>query len=307
MIPETLDGWTLEVVRALVEQGVFETDRFDFKEMLPHSKDDEAKRRLRRDIAAFANSAGGFLVYGVKNDKGLPAADRIVGLLATHDFPEHFGNFPSACEPSVEWTFKNSPPIALGSDRVIHVVHIATSPRRPHGVFEDQRWWFCKRTNKGTEAMTYEEIRLAFQDIENRRTKLALLSSEVSYVGSITERVLREVPDGTDPGRQSAPIVNDWAWTTRYPTIVLDTILGDAFALVARKADLWATLSALRDNLRRSNAIAETYSDYGFIRSTADPQQRTKLYKEMRLLASSIVAESQQAKAIVDATLAGGS
>lgn len=30
MIPETLDTWTLEVVRQLVGQGVFETDRFDF-------------------------------------------------------------------------------------------------------------------------------------------------------------------------------------------------------------------------------------------------------------------------------------
>jgi hypothetical protein len=29
MIPETLAGWTLDVVRALVEQGAFETERFD--------------------------------------------------------------------------------------------------------------------------------------------------------------------------------------------------------------------------------------------------------------------------------------
>ena len=59
MIPETLAGWNLEVVRALVEQGVFETDRFDFKETLPHSKDEKGKSRLRRDVAAFANSGGG--------------------------------------------------------------------------------------------------------------------------------------------------------------------------------------------------------------------------------------------------------
>jgi predicted HTH transcriptional regulator len=44
---------------------------FDFKAMLPHSKDTEGKGRLRRDVAAFANSNGGFLVFGVKDNKGL--------------------------------------------------------------------------------------------------------------------------------------------------------------------------------------------------------------------------------------------
>lgn len=189
MIPETLDGWTLDGVRSLVEQGVFETNRFDFKEMLPHAGEEGGKRRLRRDLAAFANSGGGFLVFGVKDDKGLPAADRIVGLLITHDFPEQFGNYPSACEPSVEWTFKNNPPIAFGSDRVIHVVHIAASPRRPHAVFQDGRWWFCKRTNKGTEPMTYEEVRGAFLDAGRRETDLAWLRSEVSRVRDLAERL----------------------------------------------------------------------------------------------------------------------
>jgi hypothetical protein len=31
--PETLETWTLEAITFLLEQGVFETDRFDFKEM----------------------------------------------------------------------------------------------------------------------------------------------------------------------------------------------------------------------------------------------------------------------------------
>jgi hypothetical protein len=71
-------------------------------------------------VAAFANSTGGFLVLGVKDDKGLPAADRIVGLPATYDFPEHFGNYPSACEPSVEWAFKNDPPRSPSTRTACH-------------------------------------------------------------------------------------------------------------------------------------------------------------------------------------------
>ena len=68
MLPESLDGWTLDLVRRLVEHRVFESDCLDLKEMLPASKDDEGKRRLRRTVAAFANSVGGFLVFGVKDE-----------------------------------------------------------------------------------------------------------------------------------------------------------------------------------------------------------------------------------------------
>lgn len=297
MIPETLDGWTLEKIQEIAAAGVIENDRFDFKANL------QPPEHQRKTVAAFANSDGGFLVFGVTDDRrveGVPNAE----------LPRDFGGkLRDGLSPSVDFRFGARH--ALPGDRFLYVARIPKSSRAPHAVYVNNAWNFLKRTAAGTnDPMTYEEIRLAFQDTENRRTKLALLSSELSAIGSIAERVLREVPDVGVPGvpsRQSDQIVNDWAWTTRYPTVVLDTILGDAFALVARKADLWVTLSALRDNLRRSNAIAETYSNYQFIRSTADAQQRTKLYREMRLLASSIVGECLQAKEIVDATLAGTS
>jgi hypothetical protein len=190
MIPETLDGWNLEVVRAIVEQGVFETDRFDFKEQLPHKSDTAEKLRLTKTCAAFANSHGGFLVFGVKDDKKLPPAERVVGVPASLDLPEHFGTYPSACEPSLagHWTFKNNPPIALGAGRVIHVVHLVASRRRPHGVFEGGRWWFCKRTNKGTEHLSYAELQSLFVDAEQRISNLRLLLSELHRVQRVAEQ-----------------------------------------------------------------------------------------------------------------------
>jgi hypothetical protein len=60
MVPESLGGWSLASIRQLVAAGVFETRRFDFKEMLP--RDDAGKQRLRKTFAAFANAEGGFLV-----------------------------------------------------------------------------------------------------------------------------------------------------------------------------------------------------------------------------------------------------
>jgi hypothetical protein len=268
VIPETLQAWTLEAIEALLAQGVFESDRFDFKEMLPHNKAEPDKLRLRKACAAFGNSDGGFFIFGVKDNKGLAPADRIVGLDPALDFPVQFGNFPSGVEPSVEWLPRN-PAIHLENNRLVHVVHVPPSTRRPHGVIDDERWWFCKRTSKGTEAMSYEEVRLSFQDTENRRTKLALLSSELSHIAWVAERLLRELPDNAS----TDGLVNDWAWMTRYPTTVIDTILGDAYSLFADKTDIQLALASLRDETRRSNEVGAVYSNYTFIRSTADPQR----------------------------------
>jgi predicted HTH transcriptional regulator len=67
--PTALQDWTLDYITSLLTQGAFEPDSFDFKETLPHSKNASDKLHLRKTIAAFANSGGGFLIYGIKEDR----------------------------------------------------------------------------------------------------------------------------------------------------------------------------------------------------------------------------------------------
>jgi Putative DNA-binding domain len=230
LIPETLDGWTVDIIRALVAQGAFETDRFDFKEKLPDPRDDAGKSRLRRDVSAFANAAGGFLVYGVKDDKGLSAEDRVVGLEGTEDFPERFGNFPRACEPTVDWSFRN-PPIALASGRVVHVVHVPESPRKPHGLFEDERWWFTKRTNKGTEPMSYVELRAAFSSTREKLAKLRMLIAEVQHLHDHARVVNARGSSQGSPAtswRGAPPDAYDHSVITALTPDVLDLLVHDA-------------------------------------------------------------------------------
>lgn len=251
MIPAVLSEWTLNAVEQLLAQGVFESDRFDFKEMLPHAKSNTDKLRLRKTCAAFANSAGGFLIFGVKDEKGLSVADRLVGLDPAFDFPTNFGSFASTCQPSVEWAFQN-PPLRLPQGRIIHVVHIPPGVRCPHAVAEDDRWHFVKRTNKGNEAMSYEEVRLAFQDTEMRRTKLALLASELSLLRELAEKVVADAPQTYSEVR----VIRDSVWLTRYPTTVVDSVLGDAFALLKGRGGVWQAVARVRALARRSNALA---------------------------------------------------
>ena len=60
MVPDQLSGWDVDTLRAVLAQGVFEGDGFDFKEKLPDSRDEKGKDGLRRVCASFANASGGF-------------------------------------------------------------------------------------------------------------------------------------------------------------------------------------------------------------------------------------------------------
>lgn len=63
---------TAEDVRALKELGFRESVNLDYKVAL--SLDGNAKREFAKDVSAFANTAGGMLIYGVTEVDGLPEA-----------------------------------------------------------------------------------------------------------------------------------------------------------------------------------------------------------------------------------------
>jgi hypothetical protein len=191
-VPTSLEGWTLVQLRGLLTQGVFETDRFDFKLELPHSRSDEGKRRMRGTIAAFANSSGGFLVLGVHDDRSLSVEARLVGIDTTKDVPEAFGSLASAIEPGVDYFFKN-PPIQLADPNLlIHVIHVPSSPRGPHGIENDGRWWFPKRTSRGNDAMSREELRGAFTDLKQRAATARMIGVELHRISRLAETLNRD-------------------------------------------------------------------------------------------------------------------
>jgi hypothetical protein len=72
-----LDAIDAEALDALVRDRVSEGRQLEYKETLPGEKDQD-KREFLADISAFANSAGGDLIYGIREAGGVAAA--VVGL-----------------------------------------------------------------------------------------------------------------------------------------------------------------------------------------------------------------------------------
>jgi predicted HTH transcriptional regulator len=67
-------NWTEADVLQLITDQVQESLTLDYKECLALRKTDRKKDEISKDVSAFANSAGGVIVYGVKETGHIPTA-----------------------------------------------------------------------------------------------------------------------------------------------------------------------------------------------------------------------------------------
>lgn len=265
-IPDSLDAWTLEQLAALLEQSAFENDRLEWKEQLP--RDDESKRRLRVTMASFANASGGFILFGIK-DSSAVAADRIVGLAPDLELAHQLGALAARCEPIVEFSARN-PPLRLPDGRVVHVVHVPASRRRPHGVIVNDAWRFPIRGVGGIRRMTWEELRDSFTDVRTRRRMLMSLRHEIDRLRELGESV----------NRLSSP--NSWRYAFQRQAVrefgrvfdcsQLDRLVVDTADEIARDPTLNAALSRIRELAKEWDAGAGEFATLTRLREPTEDE-----------------------------------
>ena len=184
MIPQSLNDWNWPAINELLATGHFEDEHFDFKLMLPDSRNHEHKLHLRKVIASFANKEGGFLIYGIDDNKDTKADERIKGVPKNEDYPTMFGNLLNELTPRPDSSFRN-PPLVVNPEKVVHVFQIYESMRKPVALeVEKGKFIFPVRSNKGTEEMAYEEIQRNFIGYAHMRDQLRLLIEELKRIAS---------------------------------------------------------------------------------------------------------------------------
>jgi hypothetical protein len=144
----------------LVTQKQAEGRRLDFKRDLELSKD-EHKRELARDVSAFANGAGGDLVYGIEEEKGV--ATSIVGVDCPnfdHTKLRFEAILADNLEPRVHGVAFHKVEGGFPRGPVI-IVRIPKSWNAPHMVTSTSSV-FWTRNNSGRQALDVHEIRSAF-------------------------------------------------------------------------------------------------------------------------------------------------
>ena len=184
-IPKKLEDWTLAIVRELSAYGQVESDRHDFKSNL------SATDQVTKACCAFANSLGGFFVVGVKGARGKWLVE---GIEPDSEIGRDFGHRLKA-SPTIP--FKVGAPIEIaGSRKVLYVIEVPKSLRRPHLPEAPDKRFFWKRTGTGCEQMAREEIRLEFVENQERREKLGLLVIELSILNSTCKAAAKEDDSG---------------------------------------------------------------------------------------------------------------
>lgn len=251
MIPTDLTGWTIDLIESLLARKSLESDLFDYKRQLPHPKDKENKLRLYKACCAFANSAGGFLIFGVDDDRTLSPEQRLVGIPARVDFAEHFGAYPAHCTPTIYWDIR-SITLRGDADTFLHIVHIPRSWRGPHLVADEQNpdsWQFPKRTNKGVEPMSYEEVRMAFSGYYERRRKLRLLREELRQLKVQSSTFII----GDEPRTALTPVASE------LPLAIVEAVISDSYLILEEDGGLLADLNQVRNLARQINHAKDQF------------------------------------------------
>lgn len=133
LLTKPVSELTYEHIEALTSLGEPESIMLDYKKMISGSEHDKAE--LAKDICAFANSQGGYLVIGVEEKNGKPlhppcGTERMLERQQVKEWIEQVAN--SNIAQRVPMEIKEI--IIPNSDSCIIVVHVPMSIRMPHMV-----------------------------------------------------------------------------------------------------------------------------------------------------------------------------
>ena len=156
---------TLELIEKAIESGLEETADFDMKRVVPNLKEDKSKQEIAKDIAAMANSGGGWIIYGV----GEGASD-IAGSIhpcewtATEE-QQMLNIAYTKIDPPVVGLEFNKISCGENSDKKLVLMHIPDSVDAPHFARAEKNNFSAPRRNgPHTNPMTYRDIERGFRE-----------------------------------------------------------------------------------------------------------------------------------------------
>lgn len=161
MIERPFDAITLNDIKDFVTYARSEGATLDFKEAFP-AANDKGVRDFLADVTAFANTDGGDIIIGVREDKNGVAAD-IVGIDRS-GLDEALRRVEDQLRACVDPRVSNFQmcEIACDDGRVVLVIRVAASMIAPHRVTFKGGSRFFRRANRGNYEMSTTELRQAF-------------------------------------------------------------------------------------------------------------------------------------------------
>lgn len=218
---------TLEIIKKAIEAGLEETADFDMKRVVPNLKEDKSKQEIAKDIAAMANSGGGWIIYGV----GEGASD-IAGSIhpcewtATEE-QQMLNIAYTKIDPPVVGLEFNKISCGENSDKKLVLMHIPDSVDAPHFARAEKNNFSAPRRNgPHTKPMTYRDIERGFRErfqrgVEQEKTLQryfeqaaeALNPEQGVFLAIAAVPVTPKISAGPVDRRTANQHINPWAYS----------------------------------------------------------------------------------------------
>ncbi|MGL5806032.1 MAG: AlbA family DNA-binding domain-containing protein [Xenococcaceae cyanobacterium] len=228
---ESLDKNDLQ---ALLDNQVAEGKTIDYKESLCGNSDSDKKEFLY-DVSSFANASGGHLIFGIKEDAGVPT--EICGL-DIRDIDAVILRLENSIRDGIAPRIPGlaTRAIPISDDKVVILFRIPRSFSQPHMVTFKNASKFYSRNSAGKYQLDVGELRTAFTLSQNtidrirsfRQERLSMIVSGETpiNINSGAKLVLHIIPIGAfDPAsnfdvaslqQQPPPPLCETGWDFRY-------------------------------------------------------------------------------------------
>lgn len=187
MLNKKIEEITKADLMALIQNEERESQALEYKQEI--TPNDHGKTELLKDLTAFSNSLGGFLIFGIKEEDGLPK--ELIGInknISNQKVDEWITNIvTSGVDPKINFQIKT---IKIDSEKVVVLIHIPESVRKPHMVTSQGKFTFYVRHNNTVLNATTREVDNMFQfskrandEVEAFLNKRGLLNEAESGFG----------------------------------------------------------------------------------------------------------------------------
>lgn len=152
------DQITPEEIEAFVRDGVEENGFLDYKAR-PYARDDRGVHELVKDVSAFANAQGGYLIIGVGEDADHP---RRPGKIVNVDDPEsERRRMIDHCFGKIEPRLSELDIRSIDVDgQSLLICRVPEGPQKPYCAWPDrEHHYFWRRYEDGNRLMSVPEIR----------------------------------------------------------------------------------------------------------------------------------------------------
>lgn len=191
--------WSEEWIREILDKDLGEELLFDFKEGI-NSQDPKHTHNLRKAVSSFANTLGGFIVFGIKDKANANGWNRLCGVSDSNNFSKELTNKISGGKVIPHVFFEGPRLISLqhnNNSYQVLVIKISSSELKPHAVVSDGdgllQFWM--RGNSTAVAATYPYLTKMIEESSELRNLLAALYLDAEYVDSFANRMVIQEKD----------------------------------------------------------------------------------------------------------------